>query len=89
MERAEANELAQNLRRALTKLSQQEATVFCLRCLEDLAYQEIADRLQIEVNAVGVTLHRARTRLSELLATFVREDAEEPITARRAMKRMR
>jgi len=78
-ERAEASELAQHLRIALTMLSQQEASVFCLRCLEDLTYQEIAERLQIEVNAVGVTLHRARTRLSELLAAFVWKNAEEPI----------
>ena len=43
VERAEASELAQELRNALTKLSEQEAAVFCLRCLEDLTYQEIAD----------------------------------------------
>jgi RNA polymerase sigma-70 factor (ECF subfamily) len=68
---AEAAELAQDLRKALASLSEQEAAVFCLRCLEDLSYQEIADQLQLEVNTVGVTLHRARARLRELLAAFI------------------
>jgi RNA polymerase sigma-70 factor (ECF subfamily) len=71
VERAEATELAQDLRKALTNLSEQEAAVFCLRCLDDLSYKEIADQLQLEVNAVGVLLHRARARLRELLAAFV------------------
>ena len=71
VERAEATELAHELRKALTSLSEQEAAVFCLRFLEDLTYQEIADQLQLEVNTVGVTLHRARARLRKLLAAFV------------------
>jgi RNA polymerase sigma-70 factor (ECF subfamily) len=75
LEHAEAAELALALRQALTDLSQQEATVFCLRCLEGLSYQEIADQMQLEVNAVGVILHRARARLRESLAGFVRKPA--------------
>jgi RNA polymerase sigma-70 factor, ECF subfamily len=71
VERAEAAELAAALRQALTDLSEQEAAVFCLRFLEDLSYQEIAIQLDIEVNAVGVKLHRARARLREALAAFV------------------
>jgi RNA polymerase sigma-70 factor (ECF subfamily) len=81
VESAEAAELTQALRIAVTQLPQQEATVFCLRCLEDLTYQEIADQLQIEVNAVGVALHRARSRLRELLDAFVRKNAERPSRA--------
>jgi RNA polymerase sigma factor (sigma-70 family) len=75
VERAEATELAQALRQALTDLSEQEAAVFCLRFLENLSYQEIAIQLHIEVNAVGVTLHRARARLRESLAAFVARTA--------------
>jgi RNA polymerase sigma-70 factor, ECF subfamily len=71
VESARAAELAEDLRKALASLSEQEAAVFCLRCFEDLSYQEIADQLHLEVNAVGVTLHRARARLRDLLATFV------------------
>jgi RNA polymerase sigma-70 factor, ECF subfamily len=77
VERAETAELTQALRQALTELSEQEASVFCLRFLDDLSYQEIAGQLQIEVNAVGVTLHRARARLRELLAGFVAKTCEQ------------
>ena len=71
MEHAEAAELALGLRQALARLSSQEAEVFCLRCLEECTYQEIADQLCIEPNAVGVILHRARSRLRELLAPYL------------------
>lgn len=67
---AEAGELAQALRHALADLTPQEATVFCLRCLDDLSYREIAEQMQIEQNTVGVILHRARARLRSLLAGF-------------------
>jgi RNA polymerase sigma factor (sigma-70 family) len=75
VEHAEAAELAQALRHALTDLSPQEATVFCLRCLDDLSYREIADQMHLEVNTVGVILHRARGRLRDLLADFVRKSS--------------
>ncbi len=71
--RAEAAELAAHLRAALAKLPEQEAEVFYLRCLEEMTYQEIATQLEMEVNAVGVALHRARARLRELLAGFLTE----------------
>jgi RNA polymerase sigma-70 factor (ECF subfamily) len=73
LENAEASELSEALRQALAGLSEQEAAVFCLRCLEELSYQEIAERLKLEANVVGVILHRARKRLRELLAAFVAE----------------
>jgi len=73
LENAEAVELASCLRLALVRLPQQEAEVFYLRCLEDMTYQEIATHLGLEVNAVGVALHRARARLRELLAGFLTE----------------
>jgi RNA polymerase sigma-70 factor (ECF subfamily) len=73
LQNAEAAELASSLRLALMRLPEQEAEVFCLRCLEDMSYQEIATQLQLEVNAVGVVLHRARAHLRELLAAFLTE----------------
>jgi RNA polymerase sigma-70 factor, ECF subfamily len=66
-QQAEATELAERLRRALPRLSTDQATVFCLSCLENLSYQGISDRLGITVNSVGVLLHRARHRLREIL----------------------
>lgn len=64
---AQADELAGRLREALADLDAQQAQVFCLACLEDLRYQEIADQLGVTVNHVGVLLHRARANLQERL----------------------
>ena len=68
MQEAEASELVERLRAALPNLSQDQAAVFCLSCLENLSYHEIGERLGVTTNAVGVLLHRARQRLKELLA---------------------
>ena len=68
-QQAEASELAQRLRTALVRLPRREAEVFCLRFLEEMTYPQIADRLGLETNAVGVLLHRARKRLRGLLAS--------------------
>ncbi len=64
---AEAAELAERLRTALAELPRDQAAVFCLTCLDRLSYREIAERLKLTTNAVGVLLHRARGRLRELL----------------------
>ena len=66
-EEAEANELADRLRVALAQLPGDQAEVFCLSCLDKLSYREIAERLKLTTNAVGVLLYRARGRLRELL----------------------
>ncbi len=68
---AQGAELAERLRQALTQLSPREAEVFCLRCIDELSYGDIAEQLGITVNAVGVLLHRARERLRGLLAAFL------------------
>jgi RNA polymerase sigma-70 factor, ECF subfamily len=64
---AQGRELSDCLRRALGRLPTQQAQAFCLRHIEDLSYEDIADQLQVSVNSVGVILHRARERLRELL----------------------
>jgi RNA polymerase sigma-70 factor (ECF subfamily) len=73
---AEAREfheqLHERLRRALARLSPQQAEAFCLRYLNEMDYCQIAEALQIDVNQVGVVLHRARSRLRELLAAVAR-----------------
>ncbi|MBI4578752.1 MAG: sigma-70 family RNA polymerase sigma factor [Planctomycetes bacterium] len=68
VQHAEAGELAELLRRLLPQIPEKQAEVFALRQLEELTYEEIAGQLGIDVNAVGVLLHRARGRLAELLA---------------------
>ena len=64
-ERVQQQELAERIRLSLRQLPAQEAEVFCLRYLNDMSYQEIAEALSISVNAAGVLLHRAKARLRE------------------------
>jgi RNA polymerase sigma-70 factor, ECF subfamily len=64
---AQRNELAQQLRLALTEIDQQQAQVFCLACIEECSYQEIAEQLSIKPNYVGVILNRAKASLRERL----------------------
>jgi len=67
LDQVETQDLACRLRAAIGQLPPQEAKVFCLRHLNEMSYRQIARELQIGVSAVGVSLHRAKTRLRELL----------------------
>jgi RNA polymerase sigma-70 factor, ECF subfamily len=67
VQNAEAAELSDRLRIALTQLPPSQGQAFCLRHLNGLEYEEIADEMKISVDAAGALLHRARTRLGELL----------------------
>jgi RNA polymerase sigma-70 factor (ECF subfamily) len=65
---ASAGELAEQLREALAELDDQRlAQVFCLTCLEELSYREVAEQLGLTVTHVGVLLNRARSLLRERL----------------------
>jgi len=64
---AQDRELAAQLRRSLARLPPQQAEVFCLACVEDLSHDAIAEHLGTTAGNVRVLLHRARTRLRELL----------------------
>jgi RNA polymerase sigma-70 factor (ECF subfamily) len=64
---AESTELADHLRKALAQLDAGQAQVFCLACLDDCSYRDIAEELCLTVNHVGVLLNRAKSRLRELL----------------------
>ena len=80
---AEASELAERLRAALPYLSEDQAAVFCLSCLENLSYQEIGERLGMTANAVGVLLHRGRQRLRKLWDRPISKEATETEGSRR------
>jgi RNA polymerase sigma-70 factor (ECF subfamily) len=67
-QRMEGQESADRLRTVLAKIPSQQAELFCLHCLEDWSYQEIADELGISTSRVGVLIHRARSKLAKLLA---------------------
>lgn len=57
------HECAERLRSALARLSRREAQCFSLRYLQGLEIADIAHALQLSVNSVSVSLHRARRRL--------------------------
>lgn len=68
---ANASDLQELLRRALAEINAREAEVFCLICLEELAYRDVAEQLALTVNHVGVLLSRARSQLREKLGSLV------------------
>jgi RNA polymerase sigma factor (sigma-70 family) len=55
------------LREALSKLPDRQAEVFYLHALCGWSHRELGERMRMTENAVGVTIHRARQRLRELL----------------------
>jgi RNA polymerase sigma-70 factor (ECF subfamily) len=61
------HELAERLRSAIAKLPDREAAVFSLHYAGEMSNGEIAETLTISTEAVAVTLHKARSRLKELL----------------------
>jgi RNA polymerase sigma-70 factor (ECF subfamily) len=64
---AQNAELADRMRRALAGLSAKQSEAFCLRHLNELSYEQIAQELDVSVDHVGVLLNRARARLRDLL----------------------
>lgn len=82
-ETAATGELAERLRRALARIVPEQAEVFCLCCLTDLSHREVAELRGITVNAVAVLLHRAKSRLRELLGP-VAESGSGSFAARRS-----
>jgi RNA polymerase sigma-70 factor, ECF subfamily len=67
-QRAVASELSERLREALTHLPERQAEVFYLHAVCGWSRSELGKRMQMNENAVGVTVHRARLRLQELLS---------------------
>ncbi len=67
MEHAVAAELSERLREALSQLPEKQAEVFYLHALCGWSHREVSQRMDMTENAVGVTIHRARQRLQELL----------------------
>jgi RNA polymerase sigma-70 factor (ECF subfamily) len=65
---AEAHELADCLRTALSQLAPRQAEVFCLMCVEKMSSEQVAERLGISPTAARMLLARARGRLQELLS---------------------
>lgn len=64
----ELEELKARLRSELGNLPERQAEAFWLRFIEQMTYSEIASQMNIETNAVGVLVHRARERVCESLS---------------------
>ncbi len=67
----ESQELALDLERAVSRLSQEQRTVFLLKVVEEMRYEEIAKLLGISEGTVMSRLSRARGRLKLMLAAHV------------------
>jgi RNA polymerase sigma-70 factor (ECF subfamily) len=64
----------EQLVRAIHELPEEYQTVLLLWAIEDFAYKEIADALDVPIGTVMSRLHRARTKLSERLGDFARRE---------------
>ena len=69
--------MSARLREALATLPPRQADVFSLYNLEGWSYQDIARHLGVSVDAVGVLLHRARTRLRQRLADLAPDEVDQ------------
>lgn len=76
-----AGELSEALRRALVDLPEKQAECFTLHAIEGWSYQEIAQRLSISIDHVGVLIHRARAKLKKSLAGYDRVEPQPASTA--------
>jgi RNA polymerase sigma factor (sigma-70 family) len=65
-----AAETQQLVRRAIARLSLQDAEVLLLKYTEDWSYRELAERLGLSLSAVEARLHRARGRLRQALVSL-------------------
>ncbi len=70
VQQAEFHELVDRVRLELAKLPDRQAEAFWLRCVEEMSYAEIARQLGLDTGAVGVLIHRAKSRLRAVLADF-------------------
>lgn len=66
----ERSELEAALHRAIAELPEERRVVVVLRDLEGLAYEEIAEALNLPVGTVRSRLHRARMDLKDKLERF-------------------
>ena len=66
-------ELADALKAAVEGLSEKHRSVFVLHCVEGMAYQAIADTLEISIGTVMSRLFHARRYLRKALAPYLGE----------------
>lgn len=64
-EQVELNESAMQIRKLINELPDLQRTVMLLRDIEQLEYEEIAERTDLKVNAIRVNLSRARKKVRD------------------------
>lgn len=74
--RLEQQELACQVQRGLTALSEEHRTVLVLREIEGFSYEEISEVLEVPVGTVRSRLHRARLQLRDQLKEVLQEDRQ-------------
>jgi RNA polymerase sigma-70 factor, ECF subfamily len=72
-----SRESMEQFRQLLAQLPENQAAAFWMWGVEELSYEEISQLLEIDVNHVGVLLHRARARLQKLLAVAASGDRHD------------
>ncbi len=64
---AQEAELTEQFRVAIAELPPGQREAFCLRFLSGMSYEEIAHETGTSVDAVGISIHRARAKLKQVL----------------------
>ena len=64
-EQVELSESAMQIRKLINELPDLQRTVMLLRDIEQLEYEEIAERTDLKVNAIRVNLSRARKKVRD------------------------
>ncbi len=75
--KAERHELLTALEKAIERLPAEQRVVLLLRTREDLSYQELSERLGIEMGTVMSRLARAREKLRAWLRPYLESSAIE------------
>ncbi len=66
----ENKEIQQRVQQALNSLDPEDARIILLRDLQDVAYEDVAEILDIPLGTVKSRLHRARQALRVCLAPY-------------------
>jgi RNA polymerase sigma-70 factor (ECF subfamily) len=75
-ERLEQQERAVQVQDALARLSEEHRAILVLREVDECAYEEIAEILDLPVGTIRSRLHRARMQLRDQLKGVMQEDVK-------------
>lgn len=65
-------ELSEQIKNAMSRLTENQQKVAKLRFIDQCTYEEIAEILDMPVNRVGVIINRARAKMEELLTPVMK-----------------